>query len=245
MKTLLPYFCSDDYKLVVKTGVCAVFSNEYFKKLSRREGTAEDVKELQKVFEDHLGFDFIPNIDLTKSEMELKLRKYAGYDNGDDKGFDYTDYDAFVCFILTHGRENVILTADDQEIELDIIRTMFLRSRKLIGKPKLFFVQACQGSGVPRFLQIEDDGIDSQGLCETGEISKPEKQFNTSRIVSDSVGEGLPEGCDIRMEISASPGKHLFHSVLFLRNDIAVRLLLFHYFKLFLLKLSFKPLFIE
>lgn len=76
--------------------------------------------------------------------------------------------------ILSHGsKDGVIFTADSTFIKVNDLWDSFVGSKceKLIGKPKLFFVQACRGdrrdSGVifdskrPRLDESFDDAVDS------------------------------------------------------------------------------------
>lgn len=55
----------------------------------------------------------------------------------------HTDYDCFVCFILSHGCENEIIYGVDGQLKLyDLIeKVKGSNCPSLIGKPKLFFVQ--------------------------------------------------------------------------------------------------------
>ena len=61
--------------------------------------------------------------------------------------YDYTPHDALVICILSHGDRNCIYTTDSIPIKLDVIKTHFngLQCPTLLNKPKMFFMQACQG----------------------------------------------------------------------------------------------------
>jgi len=66
---------------------------------------------------------------------------------------DHSAYDAFVLVILSHGNTDGVYGTDADPskksgfILLDDIRSCFYVSncRSLSGKPKMFFIQACQG----------------------------------------------------------------------------------------------------
>lgn len=71
--------------------------------------------------------------------------------------------DAFVCCILSHGRENAVLAIDGKPFSIkDIIRTFKATTQStLTGKPKMFLFQACRGreeqQGVlQKYLQTDD-----------------------------------------------------------------------------------------
>jgi len=57
---------------------------------------------------------------------------------------DYTDYDCFALFIMTHG-DRGSLRAYDRDIRVEELFIPFQKSPTLHGKPKLFFIQACRG----------------------------------------------------------------------------------------------------
>ncbi|XP_078606347.1 caspase-9-like [Branchiostoma floridae x Branchiostoma japonicum] len=60
---------------------------------------------------------------------------------------DHTDEDFFMCSIMTHGAQGKVYAANGYGVDiLDIVSTFNgKRCPSLMGKPKLFFIQACQG----------------------------------------------------------------------------------------------------
>jgi len=75
----------------------------------------------------------------------------------------FTAYDALVVCILSHGERNSIYTSDCILISLDTIKMYFdgQHCPTLVNKPKLFFLQACQGNTNQTALHdnYEKDGI--------------------------------------------------------------------------------------
>ena len=61
--------------------------------------------------------------------------------------YDFSNYDALVFCLLSHGKRDSIYSSDSIEVPVDVIRTHFdgIHCRTLCRKPKLFFVQACKG----------------------------------------------------------------------------------------------------
>ena len=55
--------------------------------------------------------------------------------------------DAFVLVLLTHGSSGSIFGTDGEKVSIDDITTKFDGSHcpHLQNKPKMFFIQACQG----------------------------------------------------------------------------------------------------
>jgi hypothetical protein len=61
---------------------------------------------------------------------------------------DHANYDCFVFCVLTHGSKGNIYGTDGLSVDILTITDNFkgLNCQTLQGKPKLFFIQACQGS---------------------------------------------------------------------------------------------------
>ena len=61
---------------------------------------------------------------------------------------DHTSFNALVVCVLSHGREGLVYGVNGREIYIRKITDMFIGALcpTLSGKPKLFFIQACQGT---------------------------------------------------------------------------------------------------
>jgi len=131
----LDYFMSHKY-----AGRCVVFDHEHFDEpKKRRHGTKVDVHKIESFFGDRLGFTVTTYNDLTRSQMISNFDKLAKED--------FTHFNCLVCCILTHGNETN-LEAKDGDYRLDSVISFFTSDycKSLAGKPKLFFIQACQGT---------------------------------------------------------------------------------------------------
>jgi len=65
-----------------------------------------------------------------------------------ERGLDcHRSADAFVLVLLTHGSQGSVYGVDGEKVLIDEITTLFDGSHcpQLQNKPKLFFIQACQG----------------------------------------------------------------------------------------------------
>ena len=73
-------------------------------------------------------------------EMEKEFLKYSKED--------HEQYDCFGCFILSHGISAGVYGVDGKVVDIQKILDMFNSQscQSLVGKPKLFFIQACRGS---------------------------------------------------------------------------------------------------
>jgi caspase 7 len=105
-------------------------------KQKERVWSKKDVKNLKQTLE-YLEFDLKMEENLTKSELENVLKEQA------EKS--HENYDCFLCVVMSHGIDDHIVTRDNQLISFADIMAPIKSCKTLIGKPKLFFFQACRG----------------------------------------------------------------------------------------------------
>lgn len=94
---------------------------------------------LKRVFTD-LRFVVQVENDLTRDEV-VHCMKVASCRN-------HQQYSCFVCCILSHGTIGAIYGADGRTVPIKDLTGLFKASScpGLGGKPKVFFIQACQGT---------------------------------------------------------------------------------------------------
>ncbi|RUS82552.1 hypothetical protein EGW08_009682 [Elysia chlorotica] len=136
-----------------KRGLFLLINNRHFDEeigQQDREGSDVDAERLEERFQD-LGFEVRRYDDVTCSKMSSLLYNAAS--------LDHSDHDCFGCAILSNGREGVVYARDGQ-VPLDLLVMPFKGDRcpSLVGKPKLFFIQACQGRRNSRFLEPSSVG---------------------------------------------------------------------------------------
>ncbi|KAJ0050227.1 hypothetical protein NL108_014308, partial [Boleophthalmus pectinirostris] len=119
--------------------------------MNTRNGTDVDANAVMKIFH-NLGYKLIIGTDLTVEEIKKKLKSVSQED--------HSNCASFVCVILSHGDEGVIFGTDGCE-KLDVLTRYFKghNCKSLIGKPKLFFIQACRGADFDG--GIETDSVDA------------------------------------------------------------------------------------
>lgn len=122
-------------------GMCLIINIVNFNKghqhLTQRRGAERDTEILRNLFED-LQFTVQVHVDVNFSTLEeLLLTMHL---------MDHSKYDAFVCCILTHGKLGVVYTSDGKPVEILSLVDYFSDRQcpTLKGKPKMFFIQACQ-----------------------------------------------------------------------------------------------------
>ena len=133
-----------------KHGVCLIINNEKFqkgKKLGNRAGSAQDVSRLRDAFS-LLGYNVRLKQDLTADEIEDVIQEYT-------EVVPHKDNDSFVCCILSHGKEGMVAGTDGKYVKMREITRALTMCKELEKKPKLFFIQACQGKEAPPMLKSD------------------------------------------------------------------------------------------
>lgn len=141
-------------------GIALIFNHEHFEvpTLKSRMGTNVDCDKLARVLK-QLNFEVIVHQDCKLKDLMRHIEWAASQD--------HCDNDCILVAILSHGELGYIYARDTQ-YKLENIWSYFTAQHcpTLAGKPKLFFIQACQGDrldpGVTmKRMQTETDGESS------------------------------------------------------------------------------------
>lgn len=155
-------------------GLCVIFNNETFSvnKLGRRSGTQADEEALSSLFK-LFGFEVKTHKDLTAVAMEKELKKLNERD--------YSNEDALVVCILTHGEKGAVFGTDGKNVKLDKVIDGFKNTQvpSLIGKPKLFFIQACQNE------DSKEEDLRNQKMALEGVLESDSSSQNTVAAHAD------------------------------------------------------------
>ncbi|ROI15114.1 Caspase-6 [Anabarilius grahami] len=178
---------NEEYKMNhKKRGMALIFNHENFYwhlRLNSRSGTNADRDNLVRRFKE-LDFE-VRAYDDYKRDQVLEQIKEAAAAN-------HADADCFVCIFLSHG-ENGHIYAYDEKIEIQEITDLFKGDmcRSLVGKPKIFILQACRGDKHDEPV-IPMDVVDSQAVNDV--------------VVDAGVLYTLPAGADFLMCYSVAEG---------------------------------------
>lgn len=147
MNVKLATFCHNDpkehYKMTARPrGPCLIINNIDFEgdMFPTRKGSDEDAKRFDVIFQ-QLGFKVIMTRNQTADQMKKLFKDVAAECK--------QEHDALFVFILSHGSEHGIYGVDGIEVylESEIISCFDNRNCKaMLGKPKVFVIQACRGS---------------------------------------------------------------------------------------------------
>ncbi|XP_053385490.1 caspase-8-like [Mercenaria mercenaria] len=185
-------------------GWCVIINNEKFhvdrgdresKEMPPRNGTERDAASLEHMF-NKLGFIVQRHNNLSNTQMMNVLIDAA-------HNVDHTCFDCFVCCILTHGVLGHLYGSNGVLISIQDLTSTFQANRcpTLAGKPKLFFLQACQGR----------DKMEGGAIQQDGPTPIPDKNNDISTDQGDSK-EMIPNEADFLLGYATVPGYVSFRS---------------------------------
>lgn len=176
----------------VPRGFCIIINNREFSQARKldpdikdRTGTDVDRDKLKQTFTD-LHFQVEVHENLTSDNMLEELKKLANWN--------HSQFCAFFCCILSHGEDRCVLGVDGKKVLLQSLTSTVAghNCAGLIGKPKVFIIQACQGN-------------EEQQRCI---IPQPED------LDKDGPGDAtaIPFEADILIALATVPGYYSFRS---------------------------------
>jgi len=163
-------------------GIALLFFNQFEDTDDELFGHENDKKRTKKCLE-LLGFQVSVFKDYTKEQTINSLIENAN--------LDHKDSDCFLCIFSSHGNEQGFITSDYELIDLtSTIPEIFSGDNSLVGKPKLFFIDACRG---PKIMQKVSSllGAGADSRANTPEICDIMIYYSTiSKYVSIDTGNG-------------------------------------------------------
>uniref|UniRef100_A0A8B9YD57 Caspase-8 n=1 Tax=Bos mutus grunniens TaxID=30521 RepID=A0A8B9YD57_BOSMU len=146
--------------------ICEQVNKSLLKKIYDYEELRKDA--LDKTFRE-LHFEIVHYKDQTAKGICEVLESYQKKD--------HKNKDCFICCILTHGNKGIIYGSDGQEASIYELTSYFtgLKCPSLIGKPKIFFIQACQGDKYQKGVAVETDSEQMEAYLEVD--SSPQKRY--------------------------------------------------------------------
>ncbi|XP_041638352.1 caspase-3-like [Cheilinus undulatus] len=144
-----PYRYNMDYPSL---GTCLIINNKNFHRstnMNTRNGTDVDGANAIKIFSG-LGYKIRFTNDQTVDQIHQLMFQVSQEDHSQSA--------SFACVLLSHGEEGGIYGTDGFE-KIENFTRYFKGDRcsTLVGKPKLFFIQACRGSDLDGGAMVETD----------------------------------------------------------------------------------------
>lgn len=180
---------AEEYKMNNKRrGLALIFNQERFfwrLGMSDRHGTNADRYNLEKRLRE-LNFDVRVYENYKQVEVWEKISEAAEAD--------HSDADCFLLIFLSHGENDHVFTYDGK-ISIPDITSLFKgdKCKSLVGKPKIFVLQACRGDKHDDPVTAACDAVDSE--LKTNEV-----------VVDASAIHTLPAGADFIMCYSVAEG---------------------------------------
>ncbi|XP_052903201.1 caspase-1-like [Anopheles moucheti] len=119
-------------------GLAIIINQVQFHGMAEREGSDKDRDSISSVLSG-IGFDVREFDDLKRKKLLANIKSVASEDHSQN--------DCLVVVVMTHGKKNNCLYARDKCYKADKLWEPFIGDAcpSLLGKPKLFFIQACRG----------------------------------------------------------------------------------------------------
>ncbi|XP_019625523.1 PREDICTED: caspase-3-like [Branchiostoma belcheri] len=173
-----------------RRGLAVIINNKHFNastQMEMREGSEVDLENLSQVLLD-LDFEVRVYTDLTCKQMRRVLRQVADEDHGDS--------DCLLVSIMSHGYKGEQVYGVDGLVNVDKLSAYFRgeNCKTLIGKPKLFVIQACQGERLMEGVTLASTSSDSDVTL------RPQSQT-------------LPSGADFLYFYSVSQGYYSWRNI--------------------------------
>lgn len=145
-------------------GICTIVNNKLFGNMDKREGTDADAAALQLFT--YFGFYTSRYNNLTGSQMRRLFKDIAGKD--------HTEFDCCLVAILTHGTKGKLYGSDGKLVPVEEITDLFSGNNcpSLVGKPKIFLLQACRGERKDKGVKY--DLIDGDDVADQNESDEDE-----------------------------------------------------------------------
>ncbi|XP_056466919.1 uncharacterized protein LOC130405758 isoform X1 [Gadus chalcogrammus] len=192
-------------------GYCLIVNNFDFSRSglaqSQRMVTEIDEESLRRVFT-WLGFKVQVLRDATRDQMLSSMRELARRD--------HSGMDCVVCVVLSHGLEGGVYGVDGGVVRLKELTDVLngVRCASLRGKPKLFFIQACQGNQNEQAVPVLDNRParpevrdQTDGPSSTGDHTQTDGPSSTGDLCSDAVEESewVPTSADFLTAMATTP----------------------------------------
>ncbi|XP_014734939.1 PREDICTED: caspase-10-like isoform X2 [Sturnus vulgaris] len=172
-------------------GFCLIINNVDFNSCQRK-GSCKDADQLERVFT-WLGLDVKTYTNLTSEDIINLMETWQHVQ-------DHKDRDCFICCILSHGSSGAIYGTDHKLVSIRVLMSHFTAKQcpQLAAKPKLFFIQACQGNSIQRPVFLDADG------------PTPDSSAVQERV---SFFESIPEEADFLLGMATVDGCVAFRHI--------------------------------
>lgn len=160
-----------------------------FTTMKDRPGSHWDADALEKLFSIHLGFQTKRFDDLSSKSIRTRMKNL--------QKTDHSKLSCMVVSILSHGENGNVYGTDGVLVPVEDITGYFSGSKcpSLVGKPKVFILQACRGKKFDYGTRlVETDGPDDAEVMEEDETD------------GGGYAAALPDEADFILAYATTPG---------------------------------------
>lgn len=182
-------------------GWCLIVNNVDFEHLNRRGGSDLDAQKLENLFT-QLQYKVKMVRNQTSKQLKETLLQFA-------KSDDHRAADSMVVCLLSHGLEGQIYGVDGVLVSIPDLLALFngYMAKDLVGKPKLFFIQACRGSDFDHGADMTDGAhIRRDSLVKRTTEQLLSAVFPTDKVETFVGPKSLPAEADMLVAYSTVPG---------------------------------------
>ncbi|XP_071109423.1 caspase-8-like [Haliotis cracherodii] len=157
-----------------------------------RDGTQTDAKALTELFK-QFGFKVEQRDDLTAEAMQKAFKEQV-------QRCAIDPYSCFCAAVLSHGKDGGVVGTDGEFLSTKDIMDMFHGDKcpKLIGKPKVFFIQACQGENKDKGCEVPDGWTINDALLD---------EMDEGKNQTDGPGERRSGSTDFFLAVATVSGE--------------------------------------
>ena len=155
-------------------GIALIINNrDWVGKPNRtRSGSEHDVEAFKDVV-DHFKYTVTVRENLTAEQMKAAV---------EDAGKAATpNHDSFICCIMSHGDNEGIEGVDGSVVTVEELALLVgpKKCPNLVGKPKIFILQACRGQKIPQAIQFDTTNEPEETPSEPELSDENEIQFDS------------------------------------------------------------------
>ncbi|XP_030843397.1 caspase-3-like [Strongylocentrotus purpuratus] len=184
-------------------GLVLIINNDRFHEAKDRPGSELDLINIQHVFR-RIGYEPVIMTNLSANEIRSFLDESVSRINLEGP----ICHPSVVLVLMSHGEKRGIYGTDSEVVEIQEIKSKFSGRQcpALIGKPKIFFIQACRGQMRTKSALDTDD---TRRLSTIEMVNDPDIDSCSSRRPTDHVLDvdgDVPDNADIYVAYATSEG---------------------------------------
>eukprot|EP00057_Strongylocentrotus_purpuratus_P000592 XP_001179068.1 PREDICTED: cell death protein 3-like [Strongylocentrotus purpuratus] len=184
-------------------GLILILNNNHFHEGKDRPGSEVDLENIEHVFR-QIGYEPVIMKNLSANEIRSFLDKSVSRINLEGS----IRHSSVVLVLMSHGEKRGIYGTDLEVVTIQEIKSKFSGRQcpALLGKPKIFFIQACRGQMRTKSALDTDD---PRRLSPIEMVDDPDIDSCSSRRPTDDavdIDGDVPDNADIYVAYATSEG---------------------------------------